>query len=337
MALAQKGRGNPKAALTYYEEYAAQTDSITKEKLSTNFADQETRYQTARKEQQIASLDKENRLEVLELQNASRTRLLLVIGLAALGIIALLLYFIYRNKEKLNRVLNKKNDQLGELNQQLALANETKARLFGIIGHDLRAPVGKIVQLLHLQKENPGLLNEQSKQKHEEKLKTASENVLETMEDLLLWSKSQMQHFTPEFLPLKIKTIIQKESDFLQQSAEDKNLQIHNDVPEDLVFNTDENFLSVIIRNLLQNALKYTEEGTVISISATGRAIEISNKTAGTRSAALNELLQNDEVNSKRSGMGLQIAKDLATAIHAKIFFRQPDDQHLTAVISWEI
>ena len=337
MALAQKGRGNLKAALTYYEEYAGQTDSITKEKLSTNFADQETRYQTARKEQQIASLDKENRLEVLELQNASRTRLLLVIGLAALGIIALLLYFIYRNKEKLNRVLNRKNDQLGELNQQLALANETKARLFGIIGHDLRAPVSKIVQLLRLQKENPGLLNEQSNQKHEEKLKTASENVLETMEDLLLWSKSQMQHFTPEFLPLKIKSIIQKESDFLQQSIEDKNLQIRNEVPEDLVLNTDENFLSVIIRNLLQNSVKYSEEDSTISIAANGRVIQISNKTAGIRSAALNQLLQNDEVNSKSSGMGLQIAKDLATAIQAKIFFRQPDDQHLTAVISWDI
>ncbi|HEY4154478.1 MAG TPA: hypothetical protein VGM24_03605, partial [Puia sp.] len=81
MALAQKGKGNLKAALSYYEQYAQQADSITKEKLSTNFADQETRYQTNRKEERIASLDKENRLEVLELQNASRTRLLLVIGL----------------------------------------------------------------------------------------------------------------------------------------------------------------------------------------------------------------------------------------------------------------
>ncbi|HVU85069.1 MAG TPA: HAMP domain-containing sensor histidine kinase, partial [Puia sp.] len=336
MALAQKGKGNINAAISYYEQYAGQTDSITREKLSANFADQETRYQTARKEQQIASLDKENRLEVLELQNASRTRQLLVIGLAALGVIALLMYFIYRNKEKLNRVLNKKNDQLGELNRQLALANETKARLFGIIGHDLRAPVSKIVQLLHLQKENPGLLDEQSKQKHEEKIKTASENVLGTMEDLLLWSKSQMQHFIPQSAPLKIKAIVRKESDFLQQAVEDKNLRINNEVPEDLVFNTDENFLSVIIRNLLQNSVKYSEENSTISISADDREIQITNKTAAIRSVALNQLLQKDEVNSKSSGMGLQIAKDLAAAIHAKILFRQPDDLHLTAVVSWD-
>jgi signal transduction histidine kinase len=246
------------------------------------------------------------------------------------------MYFIYRNKEKLNRVLNKKNDQLGELNRQLALANETKARLFGIIGHDLRAPVSKIVQLLHLQKENPGLLDEQSKQRHEEKIKTASENVLGTMEDLLLWSKSQMQHFIPQSGPLKIKAIVRKESDFLQQAVEDKNLQINNEVPEDLVFNTDENFLSVIIRNLLQNSVKYSEENSTISISADDREIQITNKTAAIRSAALNQLLQKDEVNSKSSGMGLQIAKDLAAAIHAKILFRQPDDLHLTAVVSWD-
>ena len=162
------------AALQYYEQYVETTDSLNKEKISRTFADLETHYQTNEKEQRIVSLDKENRLNVLELENASRTRLLLVLGLAALGVISLLLYFIYRNKEKLNGVLNERNDQLDELNRHLAQANETKARLFGIISHDLRSPVGKIVRLLQLQKERPDLLTEETRQKHEERLKKAS-------------------------------------------------------------------------------------------------------------------------------------------------------------------
>ncbi|MDP4129329.1 MAG: HAMP domain-containing sensor histidine kinase [Bacteroidota bacterium] len=336
MAEAQEAVGNKNAALQYYKQYTQQLDSLTKETVSRNIADQETRYQTSQKEQRIAVLDKENQLEVLELQNAYRTRLLLVVGLAALGVIALLLYFNYRDKEKLNQILNKKNDQLGELNDQLAVANETKAKLFGIIGHDLRAPIGKIVQLLQIQKESPDLMNEQSRQKHEEKLKTASENVLETMEDLLLWSKSQMQHFTPQFSPVKISETIQKEINFLHESTEDKNLKVHNEVPSGFVQNTDENFLSVIIRNLLQNSVKYGDEGSTISISAAGRKILITNQMVHARTEDLNRLLENTQVNSKSSGMGLQIAKDLTTSIQARIFFQQQDNQHLTAVISWE-
>ena len=69
----------------------------------------------------------------------------------------MLLYFIYRNKEKGNKILNNQNNELEKLNSELAVANETKAKLFGIIGHDLRSPASQIVQLLQLQKENPGI------------------------------------------------------------------------------------------------------------------------------------------------------------------------------------
>ena len=180
---------------------------------------------------------------MLELQNASRTRLFLILGLISLGIIALLLYFIYRNKENLNKVLNAQNKQLDELNHELAIANDTKAKLFGIIGHDMRAPVSQIVQLLQLQKENPHLLTGEAKTKHEEKLKTASENVLETMEDLLLWSKSQMQSFKPRFVPVNITDIIQKELSLTQQRLEDRNIRVQNEMPEHFMQKTDENFV----------------------------------------------------------------------------------------------
>ncbi|MEP6750426.1 MAG: HAMP domain-containing sensor histidine kinase [Bacteroidota bacterium] len=336
IALAQKGKGNTAVALQYYEQYAEQADSLTKEKLSINFADQETRYETNQKEQHIASLDKENRLNILELQNATRTRLFLVLGLAALGIISLLLYLIYRNKEKVNKVLNTQNDQLETLNSQLGIANDTKAKLFGIIGHDLRSPASQIVQLLQVQKERPELLTEQSRRQHEERLKAASENVLETMEDILLWSKSQMQNFTPQFRKTSIAETVEKEIHFLQQRIEEKNLILDNKVAENFMQDTDENFVSVIIRNLLQNAVKYSDAGNTIAIANTPNELQITNQSSQSSAETLNALLQNKQVNSKTSGFGLQIANDLATSIKAKILFERNDDSHLTAVLSWK-
>jgi signal transduction histidine kinase len=257
--------------------------------------------------------------------------------LGALGIISLLLYFIYRNKEKTNKILNKQNNQLETLNTELAVANETKAKLFGIIGHDLRAPVSQIVQLLQLQKENPQLLNEQSRIQHEARLKNASENVLETMEDLLLWSKSQMQHFTPQFVPVKISETVEKELNLLNQQIEDKNLKISNELSENLLRKTDENFLSIIIRNLLQNAIKYSDEGTLVLISADEQNIFITNHSSQANADGLNALLQNIKVDSKNSGLGLQIASDLAASINAKIFFSKKTDDTITTTINWSV
>jgi signal transduction histidine kinase len=336
MALAQKGAGNLKESIRYFEEYIQQSDSLNKEKISRNLADQETRYETHQKEQRIELLSGENRLDILELSNASRTRLILILGLISLGIIALLLYFIYRNKEKLNKVLNERNSQLDELNHELAIANDTKAKLFGIIGHDMRAPVSQIVQLLQLQKEKPDLLSGGARTRHEEKLKTASENVLETMEDLLLWSKSQMQSFKPRFVPVNMTDIIQKELSQSQQRMEDRNIMIDNEMPENFIQKTDENFVTVIIRNLLQNAIRYSDENSTISIATNRQKIFITNQASQTNAASLNALLDSNQVDSKTTGLGLQIALGLAHSILANVYFMPLENNKLSVVLSWE-
>ena len=105
MALAYKGKGDLKTALQYYEKYSQTKDTLTKEKISRTFADLETHYQTNEKENRIIALDQKNKLNALELKEASNTRRLLILGLISLGIFSLLLYFIYRNKEKLNKIL----------------------------------------------------------------------------------------------------------------------------------------------------------------------------------------------------------------------------------------
>ncbi|MFI5186159.1 MAG: ATP-binding protein [Chitinophagales bacterium] len=336
MAQAQKGAGNLNEAIQYYEEYIQQSDSLTKEKISRNLADQETRYETNQKEQRIVSLSKENQLRSLELRNASRTRLFLILGLVALGVIALLLYFIYRNKEKLNKILNERNAQLDVLNHELSVANDTKAKLFGIIGHDLRSPIGQIVQLLQLQKEKSGLLTEESRTKHEQRLQAASENVLETMEDLLLWSKSQMKHFTPQYKHVRIADILEREINFVHPQAEQKNIRIEQQVPDNFTEYTDENFLSVIIRNLLQNAVKYSDNAGTINVSSKKKRVIITNQSSKVNAEELNALLHAQQIDSKRSGLGLQIVNDLALSVKTKIFYEQPDNNRISAVLEWE-
>ncbi|MEP6684195.1 MAG: HAMP domain-containing sensor histidine kinase [Parafilimonas sp.] len=335
LALAYKGKGDLKTSLQYYEQYTQVKDTLTKEKISRTFADLETHYQTNEKENRIVSLNQKNKLNMLELKQASNTRTLLILGLISLGIFSLLLYFIYRNKEKINKILDQRNRQLDQLNNELAVANDTKAKLFGVISHDLRAPVSSIVQLLHLQKENPERFTSELKQQYEDRLNKASENVLETMEDLLLWSKSQMNNFTPQYKTIKILPLLTQEAELFEEQIKEKELILNIEVSADNSKNTDENFLTVILRNLLQNAIKQCDNKATITIQADDTSISIINSCGNKIAADLNAMLQQTEVSSKYSGLGLQIVKDLATTLGIRIFYRQEEAQKISAVVSW--
>lgn len=336
LALDYKGLNDAVSSLRYYEQYVALQDTLSKEKLSRTFADLETHYQTNEKEQKIVSLNQKNKLDILELKQASDTRNILILGLISVVIFSLLLYFIYRNREKLNKQLNLQKADLQTLNNQLSVANDTKAKLFGIISHDFRSPVSRLAQLMQLQKEHPEILNEQTKQKHEDSIKKATESVLETMEDLLLWSKSQMQQFTPSDKPVNLSDVIIKESVFLYSSMEEKNITLNNQLSSDYIQTTDENFIAVIIRNLLQNAIKYCDANTEILITGDKNQLRIINKAVNANADALNNLLNDKQVSSKTSGLGLQIISDLAAQLKVKVFFEKQDDQDLAAVIQFK-
>jgi signal transduction histidine kinase len=335
LALSFKGMNDTKNALQYYEQYARLQDTITKEKVSRTFADLETHYQANEKEIRITALNQQNKLNVLELRQASNTRDLLILGLISLGIFFLLLYFIYRNKEKTNKLLNQRNTQLDQLNHQLSVANETKAKLFGMISHDLRTPVSRIVSLLHLQKENPTQWDDSTRKQYEARLNTASENVLETMEDLLLWSKSQMENFTPRFEKISIRPLLLKEAELLGEPIREKDLAIEIKCAEGIIQNTDENFLAVILRNLLQNSITQCDQMDAICMTADAVMISISNPARKMAAAGLNSLIQQTPVSSSRSGLGLQIVKDLAGRIGVKIHFEPEEPDRIAAVLTW--
>ena len=106
-------------------------------------------------------------------------------------------------------------------------------------------------------------------------------------------------------------------------------------MPEALVLVTDENFLAVILRNLLQNAVRHSDGSKIIAIAGGAQELSITNPSSTADVAAMNKRLTHTWIDSGTSGLGLQIANDLAGRIHARIFFRGEDGVALTAVLEW--
>ena len=271
----------------------------------------------------ISLLNKENKAKKLELQQEKATRKVLTDTAFLLLITILLVYLSFRNTQNANLLLDKKNRQLDTLNEQLMAGNRTKAKLLGIISHDLRSPVSQLFTFMRLQQNRPGLLTEACKNQYQQELLLSSANLLATMEDLLLWSKSQMDHFTLYNEDVNIAHLLAALTRQLQAEAKDKKIILEIEKPEYQFVNSDYNLLFTILRNLLQNAVKHAFSETVILIGANINAqqqpyISIVNRGEMIPAEKIQKLINEVDINSKSSGYGLLIVKDLSAMIGAE-------------------
>jgi signal transduction histidine kinase len=308
----------------YFNKYIMISDSLTQGKIASNLAEMEAQYQNKNKQEKINVLSAESIINNLEIKNANRQRIFFIIAfILLLGIITSVI-MMYRNKQKSSRLLQKKNEEMNVLNENLEKANITKAKLFSIISHDLRSPISQVYQFLDLQKTNPGIFNEEEKQKHNEQISVAAGVVLETMEDLLIWSKTQMQQFSLTKEPVNASQCVHQIDDLLHTQLEKKKIKLSESIDPLITMQTDKNIITIIIRNLLQNAITYSPENSTISISArqqnNSTQFLISDEGAGMPERIrriFNEPYM--AVNSNQSGLGLTIVKEMAELIQANI------------------
>ncbi|MEJ7674256.1 MAG: hypothetical protein WKF59_16575 [Chitinophagaceae bacterium] len=92
--------------------------------------------------------------------------------------------------------------------------------------------------------------------------------MLETMEDLLIWSKTQMQQFTISKEKVYASQCVQHIDDLLHSQLEKKKIKLSESIDPLITMQTDKNIITIIIRNLLQNAITYSPENSTITITA---------------------------------------------------------------------
>jgi signal transduction histidine kinase len=330
--------GNQKEAGNYFNRYVLISDSLSQGKISLNLAEMEARFQNEYKQQKIGLLNKENDAKNLQLHQEKIIRWILT-GSAVLLLAALsLIYLNYRNKQRANLLLDKKNKQLDILNEKLNAANQIKAKLFGIISHDLRGPVSHLFTFLKLQQANPDFISEADKKQRQKDLMQSSADLLATMEDLLLWSKSQMDHFELDYERIDIQHLFAEVINLSQGQMESKNLKLEIGEPEFKVIDGDYNLLLAILRNLLQNAINNSFAGTVILI---GTGIDEQNKSFLSilnhgeviSAERISKLINNVQISSKSSGYGLLIVKELTERIGAKLTIESTAAGTLTKIV----
>jgi len=315
-------RNEIEAYSEYTMKYYALRDSIYSQKNKNKIAELEVA-------KTIDVKNKEIQLNHLKIATKEKQKWYLIGGILSLFIIGGLLFYQSRNRKK-------NNEKLQLLNAELDEANKAKTRFFSILNHDLRGPVANLIFFLQLQKESPELLDEESTKRMQDKTITGAENLLNSMEDILQWSKSQMENFKPQPQQFLIATLF---DDVQKHFSSTENIQFVFENPLHLSIITDENYLKTILRNLTGNAIKalanienpsiiwkaFQENGnTVLSITDNGK---------GASEEEFKALYDVKEVVGIKTGLGLHLIRDLAKAIDCEITVASKIDSGTTITL----
>jgi PAS domain S-box-containing protein len=196
--------------------------------------------------------------------------------------------------------------------------NQLKDRLFSIISHDLRSPLLSLMDILSMAKD--GIVSDEEFRSY---LPTLSKNIGYTsglVENLLQWSKSQLEGTVLNSLHFDIKDNISYIVNSFGHAAADKGITLQNNVVLPTIVYADMDMIQAVLRNLVSNAIKFCSKGDKIAISAdvkrdmitiwiadTGVGIDEENidKLFGT-----NNFTTRGTTNEQGTGLGLLLCKD---------------------------
>ncbi len=247
--------GDYKQAYEYLGLGASLHDSLYNVDKSRVFSEMETKYQTSKKEKEIAAQDQEIRQQ--------RVVNYAVMGIA--GVLCLVALIIYRNdrhKQRVNRELAKAKEraEASELLEKQFLAN---------MSHEIRTPMNAVLGMTTLLLETTLTTKQRD---YLEAIAASADNLLIIINDILDLSKLQAGKMELERIPFRLHDVTRHVVDMMHFKAEAKHLDLTEDFDESMpaVVIGDPARLTQILVNLAGNAIKFTPNGSVtIHISAT--------------------------------------------------------------------
>jgi signal transduction histidine kinase len=327
--------GQFEKALEYHIKYHRIKDSLYNILRNRQFLIYQSRFELDQKEKEISLLKADSQIKVLELKRR-RSFVIFMFGMVLLLIILLIVlnnqYRLKKESNKMlearhekiteqNRKLNEFNKQLQDSREELKRLNNTKDKFFSIISHDLKSPLNSVSGMLNLMRNHSESVDEKDRRMLMDRLYKSVNDLSELTNNLLQWALTQMgkTDFNPQILNLY--ETIEDHLDMFHESADQKEITFENDISQDHLIYADKNMLSFIVRNILNNSIKFTNTGGKITCTSEelDKAITftITDTGVGMNEATIQKVLNKEEYytsigtnNEKGTGLGLALCKE---------------------------
>jgi signal transduction histidine kinase len=305
----ERDRQNFSKALTYMSEYVDYKDFLNDRDRTWENAEREKEFAVQLKQDEVNALALENKLKIAERNGFIYITIILLLLLVAV------IYF-YKEKVKTNKIIIAQKEGLDEL-------NATKDKLFSIVSHDLRSSVYALKTSNTELSEN---LEAKNLEAVDDLLNTNSAIVngaYNLLDNLLHWALLQTEQSYFEITKMYLFVIVEQTAYNYKPLMHDKKLQFENKVPESDMIAVDQESLKIVLRNLLDNAIKFSNpEGkiTIYTRTTDGNYCDlvIEDTGVGMSEATRLELIKDTGLLAKKenenvigTGLGLQLCKSM--------------------------
>lgn len=284
-------------AIKYLKEYTTLKDSLQKQNALWEVAQEKEAHNIAQKQAE------------LDIKTAERNTF---IAISAGILLMLIVGFIFYRK------LKQQNQQIKSLNHELNETNTVKNQLFTIIAHDLRSPVARLKQLFQLR----ALKKDSEAISSDKNVTQIIDSLSLLLDNLLNWSLSQSDLLSVQKEWFPLWQIVRQIELQYQSLIEEKNIQFSTDIQKSVLVYGDMEIFKIVIRNCLDNAIKFTPKGGKIAISGeiqdesftvfiTDSGIGIPEKVLKSIFEIKSNKVQKDTTGRTSSGLGLMLTKSM--------------------------
>ncbi|WP_271782189.1 tetratricopeptide repeat-containing sensor histidine kinase [Aquimarina algiphila] len=309
MAVVEENRKNFPLSLTYRKEYEKWKDSLNDQNKIWEVAELEKQFAVKQKQKEVQVLQAENKIKIAERNGFLYSAIVLLVVLAA-GV------YFYREKVKSNKIITAQKEDLDAL-------NATKDQLFSILSHDLRSSIIALKYSNRLLSDELAPKNLDTVNSLLDQNSTMVNSLYNLLDNLLHWALSQTQKSYFEITSLRLFTIIEQVVYNYLPLMKEKNITFNNKVLKSDMIQADQESLKLVLRNLLDNAIKFSNsDGNIIvytqSIDERYCDLVVEDTGVGMEESTRLELLKDSVLLAKKehediigTGLGLQLCKTM--------------------------
>ena len=274
LASIYEAKGDYRNALRFFQLYHEYSDSLLNDQVQKQIMSRTAQYDY---EKQTMRLREAQTLKDAAYEAKLRKATLVVTGtIVAIAVLILVAFLLLRSSamsRRMNQLLREKNEQIEQQAVQLLLSNQQKDKLFTIVAHDLRGPLHSLKGVLDFLKEKK--FSEQEIASMMQELRTNFDHSSELVNNLLFWASSRLNGMVAAPVLLELHEVVEEVLALFAHQAQEKQVLLRMEVPSSLVAYADKDMLQVVVRNLVSNAIKFTNSGGVVTINGCRKAGEI--------------------------------------------------------------
>jgi two-component system, sensor histidine kinase and response regulator len=237
--------------------------------------------------------------------------------------------YLWQYRDITERKLTEK--KLQEQTELLHKLNSAKDKFFTIIAHDLKGPFNSILGLTELLLAEYNEISEEERLNYITLLYNSSNSTYKLLENLLEWARLQRGHIEIQREDLNLIDLVNQSIEPSLPNAAQKEITVITNIENHISVKADDNSIKTIIRNLFNNAIKYTPNGGFVEFNAfhTGNCVEVSISDTGIGMSpnTISKLFKIEESHSRLgtnnesgTGLGLILCKDIITKNNGKIW-----------------